>query len=199
MNNPTHPCLALTAPRPYVLDNHTPRFSKNPYHHFYNVIHHHHRGRILSSYWGLNWSSFWGFKDSKNREAQRDCSRISSPCAKASIHGRPPKSQVRGLHLRRLKPDQEMALHDYLKKLDELGIPARLHMVEQTANINFRRGCDPENPPPPVALHRAKWWLERQPDLFKVKRKPLPVARKNAHDLDVLTTHSRRNFWVITQ
>lgn len=49
-----------------------------------------------------------------------------------------------------------MALHDYLKKLDELGIPARLRMVEQTANINFRQGCDPENPPPPVALHRAK-------------------------------------------
>lgn len=41
--------------------------------------------------------------------------------------------------------------------------------------------------------------LNRQPDLFKVKRKPLPVARKNAHDLDVLTTHFRRNFWVITQ
>lgn len=130
-------------PRPALMcyiDNHTLRFSKNPYHHFYNVIHQHHRGRILSSYWGLNWSSFWGFKDSKNREAQRDCSRISSPCAKASIHGRPPKSQVRGLHLRRLKPDQEMALHDYLKKLDELGIPARLHMGGTDCKYQFSSG-----------------------------------------------------------
>jgi hypothetical protein len=35
----------------------------------------------------------------------------------------------------------------------------------------------------------AKRWLDRQPDLFKAKRKPIAADRKNAHDSKVLQTH----------
>lgn len=34
--------------------------------------------------------------------------------------------------------------------------------------------------------------MDRQPDLFKVKRKPLAVERRNAHDLDLIAGHFER-------
>lgn len=37
--------------------------------------------------------------------------------------GTPSKSEVSGLHLRRLEPYQEEALHRYLKEWDDMGLP----------------------------------------------------------------------------
>ncbi len=55
-----------------------------------------------------------------------------------------------------------------------------------------RQDCDPANPPPSVGPQWAKRWLDRQPDLWKVKRKPLAAERRNAHDLDLLAEHFAR-------
>lgn len=93
---------------------------------------------------------------------------------------------VRGVHRRKLEPDQEKALHDCFVQLDRSGMPARLHMIEQAANMILRMGADPTTPPPRVGPQWAKRWLDRQKDLSKVKRKPLAASRKNAHDSELL-------------
>ena len=77
----------------------------------------------------------------------------------------------------------------YIKKLDSLNIPARLHMVEIAANSILRQTAPVSEPPPLIGSHWTKRWLNRQPDLFKVRRKPLAVERKNAHDLELLMAH----------
>ena len=57
------------------------------------------------------------------------------------------KTAVRGLHNRALKPDQESALRQYLIKLDQLGLPARLHMMQSTANALHAQDFPRWNPP----------------------------------------------------
>ncbi len=44
------------------------------------------------------------------------------------------KTAVRGLHNRALKPDQKSALRQYLTTVNQLGLSARLHMVQSTTN-----------------------------------------------------------------
>ena len=73
--------------------------------------------------------------------------------------------------------------------MSQLGLPARLHMVQSTANALRAQDFARWNPPPLLDAQWAKWWLDRQPDLFKAKRKPLAAERKNAHDPKVLQTH----------
>ena len=111
---------------------------------------------------------------------------------RSRINGSPSKSAVRGLHNRALKPDQEAALRIYLIRLDRLGIPASLNMVERTANTILRQDHQNLLSAPTVGYHWAKRWLDRQPDLFKAKRKPLQVERKNAQDPVVLMAHFTR-------
>lgn len=108
---------------------------------------------------------------------------------RSRLQGKPSKIEVRELHERRLKPDQKLTLHQYLTKLNQLGLPTRLHMMKQIATIILRQDCDLDHSSSSLDLHWAKRWLQRQPDLFKVKRKPLSVARKNAHNLKVLRGH----------
>lgn len=111
---------------------------------------------------------------------------------RSRLNGHPPKSEVRGLHNRALTTDQDLALRLYLQKLDQMGAPARLHMIQQTANKILRQ--DDKTPPerPPLDSQWAKRWLKRQPGLFKVRRKPLAAGRKNAHDLELLGAHLNR-------
>ena len=42
--------------------------------------------------------------------------------------------------------------------------------------------ADPTMPPPQVGPFWSKRWLNRQNNLFKVRRKPIAAARKNAQD-----------------
>ncbi len=99
------------------------------------------------------------------------------------------KTAVRGLHNRALKPDQESALRQYLTTVDQLGLSARLHMVQSTANALRAQDFARWNPPPLLNAQWAKRWLDRQSDLFKARRKPIAADRKNAHDSEVLQTH----------
>ena len=68
--------------------------------------------------------------------------------------GAPSKSEVRGLHNRALKPDQELALHMYLSKLDQIGASARIHMVRKAVNVLIQQTWD--SPFPPHILN-AQW------------------------------------------
>ncbi len=45
------------------------------------------------------------------------------------------KTAVRELHNRALKPDQKSALRQYLIKLNQLDLSARLHMMQSTTNV----------------------------------------------------------------
>lgn len=114
-------------------------------------------------------------------------------------NGLPPRTAVRGLHRRRLTADQELALRQYLLKMDSYGMPQRLHMVEKGANSILRQTVEPGEPQPFVSSHWAKRFLDRQQDLFKIKRKPLAVARANSHDLELLTGHFTRYLEVVQQ
>ncbi len=96
---------------------------------------------------------------------------------------------VRGLHNRALKPDQELALHTYIKRLDELGLSARLNLIESAGNLLLRQDYPRWAPPLPLGPKWAKRWLNRQSDLHKAKRKPLAAVRKNAHNLELLKGH----------
>lgn len=108
------------------------------------------------------------------------------------LGGAPSKSDIRGLHNRRLKPDQELALTLFYQRLSNAGTPARLNSIKNEANRLLLQDCDPVNPPPPIGPQWAKRWLDRQPNLFKTKRKPLAAERRNAHDLDLIATHFQR-------
>ncbi len=73
---------------------------------------------------------------------------------RSRLKGYQSKTAVRGLHNRALKPDQESALRQYLITLDQLGLPARLHMVQSTANALRAQDSPRWNPPP---LLNAQW------------------------------------------
>ena len=65
---------------------------------------------------------------SRNKIVQEFCVPIQR--LRSRLNGHPLASTVRGLHGRRLAPDQKKALHDYFIQLDKIGMPARLHMIE---------------------------------------------------------------------
>ena len=115
--------------------------------------------------------------------------RVSYDRLRSRLRDYQSKTSVRELHDRALKPDQKSALRQYLTTVDQLGLSARLHMVQSTANALRAQDFARWNSPPLLDAQWAKRWLDRQPDLFKAKRKPLAAERKNAHDSEVLQTH----------
>ena len=100
-----------------------------------------------------------------------------------------PASAVRGLHNRKLKSDQNLALHTCIKRLNELSLPVRLNMFQFTANALVRQNYPQWVYPFSLNSQWVKRWLNRQPDLHKAKRKPVAVARKNAHNFELLKAH----------
>ena len=111
---------------------------------------------------------------------------------RSRLNGRPSQSEVRGLHNRLLSPDQDKALVLFYQRLSNAGTPARLNSVKGEAIRLLRQDWDPAKPFPKIGPHWAKRWMDRQPDLFKVKRKPLAAERKNAHNLDLIAAHFER-------
>lgn len=127
---------------------------------------------------------------SRNKIAQEF--RVPIQRLRSRLNGHPPASTIRGVHRRKLVPDQEKALHDYFIQLDKSGMPTRLHMIEQAANSLLQMSADPTKSPPQVGPLWSKCWLERQEDLSKVKRKPIAAASKNAQDPDMMMQYLRR-------
>ncbi len=99
------------------------------------------------------------------------------------------KTAVRELHNRALKPDQKSALQQYLTTVNQLGLSAKLHMMQSTTNAFRAQDFARWNS---LSLLNAQWvkrWLDHQSDLFKARRKFIAADRKNVHDLKVLQTH----------
>jgi len=99
------------------------------------------------------------------------------------------KTAVRELHNKALKSDQKSALQQYLIKLNELDLSARLHMMQSTINTLHAQDFSRWNFSSLLSDEWIKRWLNYQSDLFKAKRKSLAADRKNAYDSKVLQTH----------
>ncbi len=99
------------------------------------------------------------------------------------------KTAVRELHNRALKSDQKSALRQYLIKLNQLDLSARLHMMQSTTNVLRAQDFSRWNLSSLLSDKWIKWWLNKKSDLFKAKRKSIAADRKNAHDSKVLQTH----------
>ncbi len=61
--------------------------------------------------------------------------------------------------------------------------------MQSTTNALRAQDSPRWNPSPLLNAQWVKRWLDRQPDLFKAKRKSLAAERKNAHDSKVLQTY----------
>ncbi len=99
------------------------------------------------------------------------------------------KTAVQELHNRALKSDQKLALQQYLIKLNQLNLSARLHMMQLTINTFHAQDFSHWNSSSLLSNKWVKWWLDKKSNLFKVKWKFITADRKNVHDLKVLQTH----------
>ncbi len=99
------------------------------------------------------------------------------------------KTAVRELHNRALKPDQKSALQQYLTTVNQLGLSAKLHMMQSTTNAFRAQDFARWNSSSLLNAQWVKRWLDHQSDLFKARRKFIAADRKNVHDLKVLQTH----------
>ncbi len=90
------------------------------------------------------------------------------------------------MHGKKLALNQEKALHDYFIQLNKAGMPARLHMIEQAANSLLEMSENSTKSPLQVGPLWSQRWLQRQYNLFKVRRKPIAAGRKNAQDPEIM-------------
>ena len=81
--------------------------------------------------------------------------------------------------------EQEQAVRDYIERLDEQNVSAKVSMIRAAANyILAKSHSDPLTTPPQVSEMWTKQFLDRNPQFYKKKQKPLAVKRKNAHNED---------------
>ena len=91
---------------------------------------------------------------------------------------------------RALNPQQEQAIRNYLKRLDDGGISAILSMLRGAANHLFKQShFDPCNLPPTINSYWPPRFLNRNKQFFKKKQKPLAIDRKNAHNIEDFTIY----------
>lgn len=120
----------------------------------------------------------------------------SNPTAAARAFGVNPKTVQRRLRggaskssrlptNKALNLEQEQAIRDYIERLDEQNVSAKVSMVRAAANyILAKSHPDPLTTPPQVSKSWTKRFFDRNPQLYKKIQKPLAVERKNAHDED---------------
>ena len=61
-------------------------------------------------------------------------------------------------------------------------MPARLHMIEQAVNSLLEMNANSTKSPPKFGPLWSKYGLEKQHDLFKVKKKLIAAAHKNVQN-----------------
>jgi hypothetical protein len=105
------------------------------------------------------------------------------------LPGKPPKSDVRGLHDRRLTSDQDLALVIYIRKLISFELNPRLNIIKSAAIKLLMQNADESNPSPPISHVWVNRWMQRQPEFQKIKRKPRATVRKNAENPNVFKRH----------
>ena len=115
-------------------------------------------------------------------EAARECD-VPYSRLRARVAGRQTRSG-RPKNNQRLTSDQEEALNIYLRRLDQIGLCARLPFVHNAVNsILARSHTDPTTSPPKIGEHWVRRWRARNPNWFKVKQKPLDLVRAAAQDI----------------
>ena len=88
----------------------------------------------------------------------------------------------------KLTDDQELAVCQYLDRLDAIGTSARLQMVTGCANAILQYAHAGPEPAPVVSDHWAPRFLNRHSEYFIRKQISLDVNRKNAHHPDSIRT-----------
>ncbi len=85
---------------------------------------------------------------------------------------------------RALNPEQEQAIRNYLKRLDNAGISATLSMLRGAANY-LLTGSNPDacTPLPTISPCWLRRFLNGNKQLFKKKQKPLAIDQ-NAHNVE---------------
>ena len=102
----------------------------------------------------------------------------------ARYHGRASRS-TREPTNRKLSAVQEEVLETYLRRLDKIGLCARLRLVTSAANsILARSHDDPSTPLPTVGAHWALRWKARHPSWFTVRQRPIDLVRAAAEDVE---------------
>ena len=89
---------------------------------------------------------------------------------------------------RKLSEYQELAICQYLDRLDNIGLPARRSMITDCANAIPRHShlADSIDPPPQASEHWAHRFLERHPEYLVRKQRVQEIDRKNAQDPDII-------------
>ena len=100
------------------------------------------------------------------------------------LHGRASKSSRLPTN-RALNSEQEQAIKDYIQRLDEQDVSAKVTMIRAAANyILTKSHSDHLTPPPQVSENWTRRFLARNPEFYKRKQKPLAVECKNAYNED---------------
>ena len=86
----------------------------------------------------------------------------------------------------KLSEIQEQALLRYILSLNEIGQSIRYDYVSKVANEMLKEDHKENSPAPTVGQHWAQHFLNRYPELYKAKQKPLELERKLAHDPDLI-------------
>ena len=85
---------------------------------------------------------------------------------------------------RALNLEQEQAIRNYLKRLDNADISATLSMLCSAANYLVKRShLDPCTLPRTICPCWPRRFLNRNKQFFKKKQKPLAINQKNAHNV----------------
>jgi len=84
----------------------------------------------------------------------------------------------------RLTDDQELAVCQYLDRLDNISTSARLQMVTGCANDILQYGHCGSEPAPIVSDHWAQRFQHRHPEYYICKQVTIEIDCKNAHQPD---------------
>ena len=105
---------------------------------------------------------------------------IPVSCLRRRLQGRQSRQERPGANLK-LSEDQELAICQYLDRLDTVGTSARLQMVSGCANAILQYSHTGSGPVPVVSTQWTPRFLTRHPEYFIRKQQTIDINRKNAH------------------
>jgi hypothetical protein len=126
--------------------------------------------------------------DAKRAKVARDFD-VSSQRLRFRLLGKPPASAVREMHGRRLKPDQDLALELYIRKLISFDLNPRLNIIKSAATKLLMQDASESSSPPLISHAWVTRWMQRHPEFQKIKRKSRAAVRKNAENSEVIKRH----------
>jgi Tc5 transposase DNA-binding domain len=86
----------------------------------------------------------------------------------------------------KLSDVQEVTLLNWVLTLDEIGVGLRLDQLSNAANSILKQDYTGDGEPLIVSVEWPRRFIERQPDLHKMRQKPIELVRKLAHDPEVI-------------